>query len=141
MKHDLFGKLASTFPDHALEFQTDFSEMLPACFISEGVSYLVEVEAAINDRFDVNSVDCPDEILLMLAATDDQALEPCLSDHQLHGRDFAGAASQDADHSNVTADRHGSMDWGRVPGPPTSMTWSTPTPLVHSRTNAPQSGW
>jgi hypothetical protein len=54
-----------------LKLQTDFAEMLPTRFITEGVGDLVEVEATINDRLDMGSIDCSDEIHLMPAAADD----------------------------------------------------------------------
>ncbi len=73
--------------------------MLAARFIAKGIGDVVEIEAAIDDWLDLSSVDCSHEIHLMPAAADDQALEPCLFCHQLSGRDFAGAASQDTDQS------------------------------------------
>jgi hypothetical protein len=39
--------------------------MLPARFIMEGISDLVEVEAAVDDRPNVGRFDCSDEIDLM----------------------------------------------------------------------------
>jgi hypothetical protein len=50
-----------------LKLQTDFSEMLPARFISESISNLIESEAAIDDWPNVGCVDCPHEIRLMPA--------------------------------------------------------------------------
>lgn len=67
--------------------------MLPARFITESISDLVEVEAAIDDWLHVGSIDRSNEIHLIPAASDDQALEPRLFGHQLRGGDFAGAAS------------------------------------------------
>ena len=67
--------------------------MLTARFISKGIGDPAKVEAAINHRLDVGSIDCPHEIHLMAAAADDQSLQPGLFSHLLSGCDFPGAAS------------------------------------------------
>ena len=96
--------------------------MLPARFVSEGLSDLVEVEAAIDDWLDAGSIDASHKIRLMLSTADNQTVKSGLLGHQLSGRDFAGAAGEDADQSDVATDCHGSYGLGQGAGPPTSMT-------------------
>ena len=81
--------------------------MLSARFVSEGIGDFVEVEAAIDDWLDASSIDGSHEIHLMLSAADNQTVKAGLLGHQLSGRDFAGAAGQNADQSDVAANCYG----------------------------------
>src|SRR5580704_17679268 len=76
-KHTIFSQYFG-----GLKLQTALTEMLSARFVSEGISDLVEVEAAIDDWLDAGSIDCPHKIHLMPMAADDQPLEPRLFGHQ-----------------------------------------------------------
>ena len=78
--------------------------MLSARFVSEGISDFVEVEAAIDDWLNAGSIDASHKIHLMLS-TDNQTVKSGLLGHQLSGRDFAGAAGEDADQSDVAVQR------------------------------------
>ena len=75
------------------KYQTDFSEMMAAGFISECISDLIEAEAAIDDGLNAGSLNCSNELRLMLAAAYYQALKPSLFGHQVCGRDLTGSAS------------------------------------------------
>ena len=55
--------------------------MTTAGLISECVGDLIETEAAINDGLDADSVNCSNEVRLMLAATYYQALKARLFGH------------------------------------------------------------
>ena len=81
--------------------------MLSARFITKGVGDFVEVEAAIDDWLNAGSIDASHKIHLMLSTADNQTVKSGLSSHQLSGRDFAGAAGEDADQGDVAADRYG----------------------------------
>jgi hypothetical protein len=80
--------------------------MLSARFVSEGISDFVEVEAAIDDWLDAGSIDASHKIRLMLSTADNQTVKSGLFGHQLSGRDFTGAAGEDADQGDVAADRY-----------------------------------
>ena len=81
--------------------------MLSARFESEGISDFVEIEPAIDDGLDAGSIDASHKIHLMLSTADNQTVKSGLLGHQLSGRNFAGAAGEDADQSDVAADRYG----------------------------------
>ena len=53
-----------------LKLQAYLTEMLSACFVSEGISNFFEVEAAIDDWLDAGGIDASHEIQLMLSASD-----------------------------------------------------------------------
>ena len=55
------------------KLQADFSKMMAASFKSKRGNDLIETEAAIDDRFNGGSVDCSNELRLMLAAAYYQA--------------------------------------------------------------------
>jgi hypothetical protein len=84
-----------------LKLQTYLTEMLSARFVSEGISDFVEVEAAIDDWLDAGSIDASHKIHLMLSTADNQTVKSGLLGHQLSGRDFTGAAGEDADQGDV----------------------------------------
>jgi hypothetical protein len=67
--------------------------MMAAGFISECISDLIEAEAAIDDGLNAGSLNCSNELRLMLAAAYYQALKPSLFGHQVCGRDLTGSAS------------------------------------------------
>jgi len=80
--------------------------MPAAHFKAERIGKLLEREAAVDDRADAAAIERAYEILLVVPAADDQALQPRLLRHQGGRRHLTGAAGKHADQRNMSADAH-----------------------------------
>ena len=89
---------------------------------AEGVRDRGERKGAVDHRVAMDGVDAADQVHLMTAAADDQALKVLLPGHE-HGRQHcARPPGQYADQRDVAADACGLIDCASVNGRPTSTT-------------------
>ena len=71
--------------------------MAAACLQAESIRHRLERKAAVDDRSDRGRFQRPNEIQLMAATADDQALQADLLGHQEGGLNFAAGSGENAD--------------------------------------------
>jgi hypothetical protein len=96
--------------------------MAPSFLEPEGICDRFKRKGAVDHRVTVDRLDAADQVHLMTATADDQALEALLPGHKhgcWHGSRPPG---QHANQRDMPPTRAAWIDCASVPGPPTSTT-------------------